>query len=218
MMETKDFALELKEISPDGVVEGYAAIFGNIDLGGDRLSPGAFVEGLAAATKAKRTIKMLWQHDPSAPIGVWDDLVEDRRGLKVKGRMIMDVPKAKEVHALMKGGAIGGLSMGYRVTRWEYEEKIRVLHEVDLYEVSAVTFPMNEKARITAVKSDGIEDIVTKLAAGDRLTEREFERMAKGLGLSNSQAERAARIHLKGQGEPATAANDVAQFLAALRA
>lgn len=218
MMQTKDFSLELKEVTEDGVIEGYAAVFGNVDRGLDKLLPGAFVKSLAAAQKAGRTIKMLWQHDPSWPIGVWDDLTEDTRGLKAKGRLIMEVPKAKEVYALMKGGAIGGLSMGYMTQKYGYEGEVRVLQEVDLYEVSPVTFPMNEKAKITAVKSDGIDDLVEKLGAGDRLTEREFERMAKGLGLSNSQAERAARVHLKGQGEPAKAANDMAQFLAALRA
>ena len=218
MIETKDFSLEIKEVTSEGVIEGYAAVFGNIDRGMDKLLPGAFAKGLAAAQKAGRTIKMLWQHDPSWPIGVWDELTEDARGLKAKGRLIMGVPKAQEVYALMKGGAIGGLSMGYMTLKHGYEGDVRILQEVDLYEVSPVTFPMNEKAKITAVKSHGIEDIIDKLGAGDRLTEREFERMAKGLGLSNSQAERAARIHLKGQGEPAKAANDGAAFMRALLA
>jgi HK97 family phage prohead protease len=218
MMETKDFGFEIKELSDEGVIEGYASIFGNVDNGGDKMVPGAFAESLTKARQTGRTVKMLWNHDPSQPIGVWTDLVEDGKGLRGVGKLIMDVARAREVHALMKGGAVGGLSIGYITRKATPEGNTRLLEKVDLYEVSPVTFPMNERAKLTAIKADGVEDIVNKLAAGDRLTEREFERLAKGLGLSNSQAERAARIHLKGQGEPVEAADDVASFLAALRA
>lgn len=214
--ETKA-CFELKEVTEDGVIEGYAAIFNNVDRGMDKLLPGAFTKGLAAATRSKRKIKMLWQHRSDEPIGVWDELVEDARGLKVKGHLTMDVGRARETLALMRDEVIDSLSIGYQTVKSIYEGDVRVLQEVALYEVSPVTFPMNEKAKISSIKAD-IEDVVKKLKAGDRLTEREFERMAKGLGCSNSEAERAARIHRKGQGEPAKAANDVAEFLAAFRA
>lgn len=217
-MQTLDCGLEIKSLTDEGVIEGYASIFSNVDQGGDKVMPGAFVESLAKARQSGRTVKMLWNHDPSQPIGIWEDLAEDGKGLRGRGRLVMEVPKAREAHALMKAGAIGGLSIGYRTIKAEPDGNVRLLKQVDLFEVSPVTFPMNDRAKISSVKSDGIEEIVEKLAAGDRLTEREFERMAKGLGLSNSQAERAARVHLKGQGEPAEAANDVADFLAALRA
>lgn len=217
-METKDFSFEVKELSDEGVIEGYASVFGNVDNGGDKVMPGAFAESLTKARQTGRSVKMLWNHDPSQPIGVWEDLAEDGKGLRGKGRLIMEVARAREVHALMKGGAIGGLSIGYVTRKASPDGNTRLLEKLDLYEVSPVTFPMNERAKLTAVKAEGIDDIVNKLAAGDRLTEREFERLAKGLGLSNSQAERAARVHLKGQGEPAEAAKDVADFLAALRA
>ncbi|MBL3608212.1 HK97 family phage prohead protease [Rhodovulum sulfidophilum] len=214
-MEHSDFALELKALTDDGTVEGYAAIFGNVDNGGDKIAPGAFVGGMTKARQSGRSIKMLWNHDPYQPIGVWEDLAEDAKGLWGKGRLVLDVPKAREIHALMKAGVISGLSIGYRTREAEPDGNVRVIKKADLFEISPVTFPMNERARISAVKSDGMDDVVNKLRAGDRLTEREFELMAKGLGLSNSQAERAARIHLKGPGEPAEAAKDGAAFMRA---
>lgn len=215
-METCDFGLEVKALDDAGTFEGYASIFNNVDHGGDKVMPGAFVEGLSRARQGGRTVKMLWNHDPNQPIGVWEDLVEDAKGLRGKGRLVMEVPKAREVHALMKAGAIGGLSIGYRTIESAPDGNARALKKLDLYEVSPVTFPMNERAKLTSVKADGIEEITEKLAAGDRLTEREFERLVKGLGLSNSQAERAARVHLKGQGEP-DKADDATRFWAAMR-
>lgn len=214
-MERFDCGLEIKALTDEGVLEGYAAIFGNVDNGGDKVLPGAFSDGLVKARQSGRSIKMLWHHDPSQPIGVWDDLAEDAKGLWGRGRLVMEVPKAREVHALMKAGAIGGLSIGYRTKESAPDGAVRLLKKVDIFEVSPVTFPMNDRAKITAVKSDLPDEIVEKLKAGGRLTEREFEMMVKGLGLSNSQAERAARVHLKGPGEPVGAANDGAAFMRA---
>lgn len=216
-MQTLDCGLEIKSLSDEGVIEGYASIFSNIDAVGDKVMPGAFVDSLAKARQTGRTVKMLWNHDPSQPIGVWEDLAEDGKGLRGTGRLVMEVPKAREVHALMKAGAVGGLSIGYRTVKAEPDGNVRLLKQVELFEVSPVTFPMNDRAKISSVKADGADGLVEKLAAGDRLTEREFERLVKGLGLSNSQAERAARVHLKGQGEPDNAADDAARFWAALR-
>lgn len=216
MMETKAFDFEVKA-DDSGMIEGYGSIFGNVDKGGDKVMPGAFADSIAQVMKGSRTIKMLWHHDPREPIGVWDELAEDNRGLKVKGRLIMEVARAKEILALIKAGAVAGLSVGYRSMKDRMEGDIRILEKLDLWEVSPVTFPMNDRAKVTSAKAEGCEDIVEKLAAGDRLMAREFEKLAKSLGLSNSQAERAARIHLKGQGEPDVAATEAAQFWAALR-
>lgn len=216
-MQTLDCGLEIKSLTDEGVVEGYASIFNNVDHGGDKVVPGAFVDSLAKARQGGRTVKMLWSHDPSQPIGVWEDLAEDGKGLRGTGRLVMEVSKAREVHALMKAGAVGGLSIGYRTINSEPEGNVRLLKQVELFEISPVTFPMNDRAKISAVKADGVDEIVEKLAAGDRLTEREFERLVKGLGLSNSQAERAVRVHLKGQGEPDEAADEAARFWAAMR-
>ncbi|WP_411838580.1 HK97 family phage prohead protease [Paracoccus sp. ME4] len=215
-MQTYDFGLELKALDDAGAVEGYASIFGNVDEGGDKVMPGAFVEGIARARQTGRKVKMLWNHDPQQPIGIWEDLVEDGRGLRGKGRLVMEVARAREVHALLKAGAVEGLSIGYRTLEAKPEGNVRLLTKLDLYEVSVVPFPMNQRAKVTAVKAAGLDDVIEKLAAGDRLTEREFERMAKGLGLSNSQAERAARIHLKGQGEPVGAVPSGDAYMRAL--
>lgn len=214
-MEQFNCGLDVKALTDDGVIEGYGSIFGNVDDGGDKVMPGAFAESLAKARQTGRTIKMLWNHDPSQPIGVWEDLAEDGKGLWGKGRLVLDVPKAREVHALFKAKALDGLSIGYHTKLAEPDGNVRLLKSLDLFEISPVTFAMNGRAKVTAVKSD--DDILNKLRAGDRLTEREFEAMVKGLGLSNSQAERAARIHLKGQGEPAEAASEAARFWAAMR-
>lgn len=216
-METKAFGLEVKDISDAGVIEGYASVFDNVDEGGDRIAPGAFRDSIAASIQEGRKVKMLWQHDPSSPIGVWDGLSEDANGLLAKGSLVLDVAAAREAHALVKAGAVGGLSIGYRTIESRKDGNVRVLEKLELYEVSLVTFPMNRSAKITAVKGDGIDDLVEKLRAGDQLTQREFEYLAKGLGLSNSQAERAARVNLKGQGEPAVAAkSDAEEFYRAI--
>lgn len=218
MWDNYDCGLEVKSLSEEGTFEGYGSIFNNTDAYGEKVMPGAFVEGLAKARREGRSVKMLWNHDQFQPIGVWDDLAEDAKGLWGKGRLVLDVPKAREVHALMKAGAIGGLSIGYQTIESAPDGNVRALKKVDLYEISPVTFPANARAKISAVKAVVPEDIVEKLKAGDRLTEREFETVAKGLGLSNSQAERAARIHLKGQGEPVTAAPTGEAFMRALMA
>jgi uncharacterized protein len=216
-MERFDCGLEIKALSDEGVIEGYGATFNGVDRGGDKVLPGAFVTSLVEAKRVGRTVKMLWQHDPGQPIGVWEDLAEDAKGLWAKGRLVLDVPKAREAHVLLKAGALGGLSMGYRTVTADMDGAVRVIKAVELYEISPVTFPMDDRAKITAVKGEGLDGIVEKLRAGGRLTEREFEMMAKGLGLSNSQAERAARVHLKGPGEPAKAASEALEFLRAMK-
>lgn len=214
---TIDFGFEVKDLKEDGTLEGYASIFGNVDQGGDKVMPGAFVESLAAARRSGRTVKMLWNHNQDFPIGVWDDLVEDAKGLRVKGHMIMAVNKAREVHALLKEGAIDGLSIGYKTLKSSPDGNVRQLEKLDLYEISPVTFPMNDRARVQTVKSEVPEDVVALLKAGERLTKRQFEAMAKGLGASNAEAERAARVHLSGQGDPDEAAKQARDFFSALR-
>lgn len=215
-MDKLDFGLEVKQLTDEGTFEGYASIFGNVDDGGDKVMPGAFVGSLSRARQKGRKVKMLWDHNPAQPIGVWEDLAEDAKGLWGKGRLVLDVPKAREVHSLLKAGAVDGLSIGFRTLKSEPEGNVRLLKEVDLWEVSIVTFPMNERTKVTAVKAAVSEDVMEKLRAGDRLTEREFETLVKGLGLSNSQAERAARVHLKGRGDPAGAVQSGEAYLRAL--
>ncbi|AFO91928.1 HK97 family phage prohead protease [Phaeobacter inhibens] len=215
-IETKDMAFDLKAAGSDGAIEGYASLFGEVDQGGDIVAPGAYAASLSKLAAQGRKVKMLWQHDPSHPIGVWEELREDDRGLWVKGRILTEVEKGREAVALIKAGSIDGLSIGYRTISAQKDDGgNRVLQEVDLWEVSLVTFPMLPTARV-ASKGDVPSDLIDKLKAGARLTEREFEATVKGLGLSNSQAERAARVHLKGQGDPAVAETDARVFLTTL--
>ena len=139
-------------IDADGTVEGYASLFGEIDQARDMVMRGAFAETLRL--RGVRRIPMLFQHDPSEPIGVWLELREDHRGLYARGRLIPEVVRARELHALLKAGAIDGLSIGFRTVKGRIDPKTRVrsLLAVDLWEISIVTFPLLAGARVRAVK------------------------------------------------------------------
>ncbi len=157
MLETK-FARFGEGLSVvDGhVIEGYASVFGLADQGGDLVEAGAYAASLAALKGAGRSVKMLWQHDPAQPIGVWDEVREDGRGLYVKGRLLRDVSKGREAATLIEAGAIDGLSIGYRtITACKDDAGQRRLKALDLWEVSLVTFPMLPQARVAA-KSEGL--------------------------------------------------------------
>ena len=149
------FAGTLATIAPDGSFEGYAALFGRVDLGRDLILPGAFARSLAE--RGAGGVRLLFQHDPAEPIGTWASLAEDSRGLYVKGRLTLDVARAREVLALMRAGAIDGLSIGFRTVegRTDPRTKVRRLSHIDLWEVSVVTFPMQPDARIASVKRAG---------------------------------------------------------------
>lgn len=138
--------------STDGAFEGYASLFNRQDMGRDVVAPGAFAESLAR--RGARGIKMLFQHDANQPIGVWDTIREDSRGLYVTGRLIPEVTKAREVLAMMRAGAIDGLSIGFRALAGKRDRGsgVRRLAKIDLWEISVVTFPMLPDARVTAVK------------------------------------------------------------------
>lgn len=150
--ERKFVGLRLDEVEPDGVFSGYASLFGHVDLGKDVVEKGAF----AASLKARGTagIRMLFQHDPAEPIGHWTEIREDARGLFVRGRLNRDVARAREVLSLMRGGALDGLSIGFRPvrTRKDKASGVRRILEADLWEISVVTFPMLPDARIDMVK------------------------------------------------------------------
>lgn len=133
------------------VIEGYASYFGQRDKGGDIVQPGAYGACLKALAARGGSVKMLWQHDPAQPIGVWEDVREDDKGLYVKGRLLSDVAKGREAMALIGAGAIDGLSIGYRTIRAQKNENgQRLLSELELWEVSLVTFPMLCNARVGA--------------------------------------------------------------------
>jgi len=131
-------------------VEGYASLFEAQDQGGDIVTKGAYAAALKSAQAKGQRIKMLWQHDPSQPIGVWDDIYEDEKGLYVKGRILTDLQKGREAAALIGAGAIDGLSIGFRTIKATQEKSgVRRLRELELWEVSLVTFAMLPEARLT---------------------------------------------------------------------
>jgi len=148
------------------VVSGYASLFGIKDQGGDTVQKGAYAVSLKAMAKAGRQVKMLWQHDPTQPIGVWDEVREDATGLFVKGRILTEVEKGREAAALLTAGAIDGLSIGYKTVKAERDGKgQRLLSELELWEVSLVTFPMLPEARVSAKGDTPDADLWRDLAA-----------------------------------------------------
>jgi HK97 family phage prohead protease len=151
--ESKFLPLPPARIGVDGLFEGYASLFRIADLGKDVVEPGAFRESLLR--RGPSGVKLLWQHDPAEPIGRWLSLSEDSRGLFVRGRLSLAVARAREIHALMREGAVDGLSIGFRPEKARTEPRtgLRRLERVDLWEVSIVTFPMLPQARISAVKA-----------------------------------------------------------------
>ncbi len=146
-----DFFLELKSLDNAGRFAGYASVFDVIDSQKDVILRGAFSNTLKGRVSE---IKMLWQHQQNEPIGVFERMFEDARGLYVEGRLLLDVAKAMEAYSLLKERAIGGLSIGYSPIKYRIHEKsgVRMLIEVELWEISLVTFPANEAAKITVVK------------------------------------------------------------------
>ncbi len=149
VLETKFCGFDTNIGLSDGAeITGYASLFNAEDKGGDVVQKGAYVASLARLSKAGGKVKMLWQHDPMQPIGVWDEIYEDNKGLFVKGRLLPEVQAGREAMALLQAGAIDGLSIGYRTVRAEKYSKGRLLHEIELWEVSMVTFPMLPEARV----------------------------------------------------------------------
>lgn len=136
-------------------ISGYASLFDAPDQGGDIVKKGAYERSLKALAEKKQAVKMLWQHDPREPIGIWQEVREDEHGLFVKGRLLPDVTRAREAAALINAGAIDGLSIGYRTRRAEKDAQgRRLLHDLELWEVSLVTFPMLREARLSGAKGD----------------------------------------------------------------
>ena len=140
-------------VTGDGAVEGYASLFGEVDQARDMVMPGAFTQ--TVQNRGLRRIPMLFQHDPSEPVGIWLELREDWRGLWARGRLIPEVARGSELKALVREGAIDGLSIGYRTVRGRIDPKTRFrrLNQVDLWEVSIVTFPLLTGAHEQTKKS-----------------------------------------------------------------
>lgn len=152
-MEVKSLSLEVKAEGDAGIITGYGSVFENVDSQGDVIEAGAF-----AASLTKRTPKMLWQHRMDSPIGVWDEVREDGRGLFMRGRLATGTVKGREGFELVKMGAMDGLSIGFRSVSDEVDGNTRRLKQIDLFEVSLVTMPANDLAVVTGVKN-AIDDL-----------------------------------------------------------
>jgi HK97 family phage prohead protease len=190
---TKSVELDLKSLTDDGKFSGYGSVFSTIDQGGDIVVPGAFSKSLGKWKENGRQVPVLWQHKPDEPIGSWPELKEDDYGLLGNADLwVDDAPYARIAHKGMKTKTITGLSIGYRVKREEYDKKAGAnkLIELDLVEISVVTNPMHDDARVSNVKA--------MIEAGKLPTLREFEEFLRDAGgFSKAQAEKIASNGLK---------------------
>lgn len=174
-------SIEIKAVSETGEIEGYGSVFENEDSYGDTVAKGAFLESLSEHKAAGTMPAMLYQHRSDEPIGVWDHMEEDSTGLLCRGKLLMDTQKGKDVHAMLTAKAIRGLSIGFIAKKWENTDEddywTRRVIQIDLWEVSVVTFPANRAATVTDVKNrPKIETI------------RDLERYLRDVGCSKSEA------------------------------
>lgn len=205
----KQFAFKADAVKDDGTFVGYGSVFGNVDSYGDIVMPGAFKKSLGAIKTGGDPLPMLWNHKSDEPIGGYTSLEEDERGLKVSGFILInEVARAKEIFALMKARVVKGLSIGYYEVEAEQDKKSgnRLLHELDLREISPVTFPANTAAEIEGVKAH----IVKTLRDGDMPSLKEFEDFLREAGFSKSQAAAIANGGLSKllRGEPGDTKSD----------
>ena len=162
-LETKFMAFGEESSVSNGRLSGYASVFDAPDQSGDVVAPGAFAASLAAGP---RSVKLLWQHDPAQPIGVWETLREDGRGLFAEGRLLTEIRAGAEAAALLRAGAVDGLSIGYRARRSErLSGGGRRLLDIELWEISLVTFPMLSEARAAPLDASADPEAREVLAA-----------------------------------------------------
>ena len=178
-----DTPLNIKSVSESGEFSGYGSVFGVKDSYSDIVVPGAFKASLASWQEKDQLPALLWQHRMDEPIGIYTKMAEDDEGLYVEGRLLIDDdPLAKRAHARMKAGSLSGLSIGYSLGdyEWDKDKGAWLLKEIDLWEVSLVTFPANDEARISDVKN--------ALKRGESVSPKQIERVLRDVGLSRSQA------------------------------
>lgn len=180
--ETKFAPVEVETVKLDGRFSGYASVFGAVDQGNDMVAKGAFAASLK--NRKPQDVRMLFQHDPDEPIGCWTKIQEDAKGLYVEGKITRGVRRSEEVLELMREGAIDGLSIGFKTKRARVNPStlVRTILSADLWEISVVTFPLLEEARIVSVKSN-------TLSGKSLPSVREFERwLVRDAGLSRREA------------------------------
>lgn len=203
--ERFDMPLKIKAVEKSGEFSGYGSVFGVEDSYGDVVVPGAFEDSLKSKMPA-----MLWQHDACEPVGVYTKVVEDEKGLYVEGKLLIDGdPLAVRAHAHLMAGSISGLSIGYRNVDWEWDSVLEVfkIKKVDLWEISLVTFPANDAARIDNVKNSLMRDEVP--------APKTVERLLRDAGFSRRQAK---VFMAKGYGGiDQREADDAAEWLEALK-
>lgn len=180
-MEYAGSPFEIKQLDDAGHIEGFAAAFGNVDHGGDKMLFGSFTKSLGR--RGDRPLPMLLHHDHKRPVGVWSEWKERPEGLFVKGRIVTDTRDGAEAHSLARSGALGGISIGYVAQKKSFEAGARVLAEVDLHEASLVTIPMNDLARVSAVKS------ITRA--------QDIREMLQAAGVTSARANEAAGLAWK---------------------
>lgn len=184
VMRRKAVSLEVKSADDDGTFKGLGSVFGNVDAYGDVVVRGAFEKSLARHKKRGTMPALLWQHDPKQPIGVYKSMEETDVGLEIEGVFALKTAKGAEAHELTKMKALRGLSIGFTIPKngAEYDEEkgVYLLKEIDLWEVSVVTFPANEEAFIT--------DVREAFRSGNPPSESEFEAILRDVGFSRTQA------------------------------
>lgn len=148
-METKDFMFDIKSVEDNGIVEGYAAVFGNKDLGNDIIDPGAFKKTI----NERKNVPLLWYHQPPEVLGLVFEMEEDNKGLKSRSQINLDTQLGREKFSLIRQGAIKGMSIGFEAIKEAWDGTVRRLKEIRLWEISLVTFPMNPLAQVTGIKA-----------------------------------------------------------------
>src|SRR5262249_48597295 len=149
------------------LIEGYASLFGIADLWGDTVAPGAFAETLGV--RGAEGLKLLYQHNAEEPIGVFTEAFEDTRGLFIRAEINLETQRGFEAMSLVRQGALTGLSIGFNVIEAERRGQGRLLTEVDLWEVSLVTFPMLPGASAWPAQSGPEGELLRSLKSSSRL-------------------------------------------------
>lgn len=186
----KEVKMAADDSSNVGEFSGYASVWGSVDLGGDMIERGAYTKTLDEWHNKGQLPQLLYYHNDQIIIGDWLEMREDDKGLFVKGRLWVKgdlrIESAVMAYNVLRGTSVKGLSIGYRARDYEIQEQIdgsqiRLLKEIELFEVSIAPYSMEPKAKVHAVKSLTDED-------GQILTKREVEKVLRDAKLSRRQA------------------------------